>query len=967
MDPSASLEALLAHDEFVRALARALVRDPHRADDLAQQTWLRAVRAGVARIESLGDGIGRRGWFAAVARRIRMDDARGDARRARRERLVAVPDAVVPSPEELLRREASRRTVVDAVLRLDPIYRDVVVLRWFEGLPPRVIARRLGISIEAVRTRLKRALAQLRSRLDADFGTRSAWTAVVAPFAALDPGGLVPPILGGVLMKSKLAILAVGAAVAVSIVCWTWQDAPIESRTVTTSETAVDASPADPRADPSAVGLDEPLREESETEPADELVVDDGEDRPRATLRGVVLDAEGRPVPLIEVAAISGDLPSWNAADCVRTTADGFGRFEFKAAALPAWIAARDERRALTTIESPRVLPSVARDARELADLVVRVERARTLVVRVEDSRGHPLEGAGVIVSSWTAGSDQHSTSRPGVNRSTPPFQSEATAIDGRATFTLAPRGELLVTARRMGGTYDTARVGADANEVTLRLPDATGLTVRVVDVSGRPIHGAECLAPGLISSWTSTDERGEIVVTSAQPSIVAAPIVRARGYAVTLGPTIDPRAGATTIVTLERERVIRGQLVDAHGEPLVGARVTVRGDRKDVPWRGSRRTLEQRADLHASTTSRAGTFEFAGLYRGTFVVEAWLDDDATPAAFCVVGPEVTETELRVGSRHALEVVVTGTVVDARTGAPVVACRVSALAVEDRFAQSLRSAPAQNGAFELRALRPGAYRLAVLAPGYAPLVTDATLYEAGEHRIAPTLEPVSSLRLRIVDADERPVANAWIALTDRTGAPLYGRSESTRSSNATTTDTEGNASFDAVRDVPARIHLEHEFLVEPLELDVPVPDAQGLAIVRLPVELTEPRRTLTIDVRDATGAAFDGMFVIDVFDAAGRPRLAWSGATFDDLGPRFAPYASLATGEEGQVLEANTLFADARCAVERSGAARHVVTLRVPRSTATVRATRPGTSATASAVLTPGDEPATIELRLPVP
>ncbi|MBL8767753.1 MAG: hypothetical protein JNL94_10330, partial [Planctomycetes bacterium] len=41
-----SPEHLLAHDAFVRALAHALVRDPDRADDLAQQTWLRAIRAG---------------------------------------------------------------------------------------------------------------------------------------------------------------------------------------------------------------------------------------------------------------------------------------------------------------------------------------------------------------------------------------------------------------------------------------------------------------------------------------------------------------------------------------------------------------------------------------------------------------------------------------------------------------------------------------------------------------------------------------------------------------------------------------------------------------------------------------------------------------------------------------------------------------------------------------------------------
>src|SRR5262249_55671586 len=43
--------------------------------------------------------------------------------------------------------------------------REVVLLRYFEDLPPRAIARRLGLPVETVKTRQKRALAQLRARL----------------------------------------------------------------------------------------------------------------------------------------------------------------------------------------------------------------------------------------------------------------------------------------------------------------------------------------------------------------------------------------------------------------------------------------------------------------------------------------------------------------------------------------------------------------------------------------------------------------------------------------------------------------------------------------------------------------------------------------------------------------------------------------------------------------------------------
>ena len=47
LDPA----TLLAQDHRLRSLARALVRDAHAADDLAQETWLAALesRAGLAR------------------------------------------------------------------------------------------------------------------------------------------------------------------------------------------------------------------------------------------------------------------------------------------------------------------------------------------------------------------------------------------------------------------------------------------------------------------------------------------------------------------------------------------------------------------------------------------------------------------------------------------------------------------------------------------------------------------------------------------------------------------------------------------------------------------------------------------------------------------------------------------------------------------------------------------------------
>src|SRR5262245_24722491 len=77
--PSMNPEALLAHGDFVRALARQLVRDPDRADDLAQQSWLNALSRKAPAVKSA------RAWLARIVRNASRDQHRSDERRERRE------------------------------------------------------------------------------------------------------------------------------------------------------------------------------------------------------------------------------------------------------------------------------------------------------------------------------------------------------------------------------------------------------------------------------------------------------------------------------------------------------------------------------------------------------------------------------------------------------------------------------------------------------------------------------------------------------------------------------------------------------------------------------------------------------------------------------------------------------------------------------------------------------------------
>ena len=191
----ASPEAVLAQEDFIRALARQLLRDPGAADDVTQDTLVTALHHGPAQVGRL------RGWMAAVARNGARQSRRGESRRRRRELEIARPENGVPSPEEIADREEARRRVVQAVLALEADHRDALVLRYWEGLDAKTMATRLGLSVEGARTRLKRAHARLRAELMQREGRD--WRQAIAPVA-----------FGGVGAGAAGTLLAVGWKVA---------------------------------------------------------------------------------------------------------------------------------------------------------------------------------------------------------------------------------------------------------------------------------------------------------------------------------------------------------------------------------------------------------------------------------------------------------------------------------------------------------------------------------------------------------------------------------------------------------------------------------------------------------------------------------------------------------------------------------------------------------------------------------
>jgi RNA polymerase sigma-70 factor (ECF subfamily) len=202
-------EALIGHLGWIRALARHLAADRDRAEDLAQDTLVIALSHQPHDLHAL------QGWLRTIMRRLVHRGRRGESRRREREESTARSEGV-DATDELVARASVQREIVQAVLELEEPYRSTILLRFFEDVPPRDIAVRQGVPVVTVHSRLRRALALLRERLDATHGRSDAWLPCALPLAWKSKG-TVAGTLGGLIMKTKVTIAVISIALLATV------------------------------------------------------------------------------------------------------------------------------------------------------------------------------------------------------------------------------------------------------------------------------------------------------------------------------------------------------------------------------------------------------------------------------------------------------------------------------------------------------------------------------------------------------------------------------------------------------------------------------------------------------------------------------------------------------------------------------------------------------------------------------
>jgi RNA polymerase sigma-70 factor (ECF subfamily) len=147
------------HGRALLAYATRLTGDRAAAEDVVQETLVRAWKHSATLTEERGSV---RGWLLTVARNIVTDRARA---RAARPQEVAESPATPPVERDHSQHVVDSVVVLDALDRVSPEHRDVLVELYYRGRSVNEAASALGIPPGTVKSRSYYALRALRAAI----------------------------------------------------------------------------------------------------------------------------------------------------------------------------------------------------------------------------------------------------------------------------------------------------------------------------------------------------------------------------------------------------------------------------------------------------------------------------------------------------------------------------------------------------------------------------------------------------------------------------------------------------------------------------------------------------------------------------------------------------------------------------------------------------------------------------------
>ncbi|MEM7307361.1 MAG: sigma-70 family RNA polymerase sigma factor [Planctomycetota bacterium] len=304
------IDALLAHQTFLRRVARDLVADAAQQDDLVQETWKYMLARPPRHDRNL------RAWIRTIARHIAVQ--LGRRKQLARER-TAGDDAgrYDAAAGDVAERREFLEWLGHRARSLHEPYRSVLLLRYYEDLTPTEISRSLGRPLNTVNSQLQRGLALLRSQLDEGYGEARAnrlCLLVAAGDLAGGGDGGAPPEWSAEAARSSRFGGWLGVAAAAALASATgWFVLSTGSRSPEVALRGEPTAEADELVNPSlAAGSARRPAEVREVAPgpaADSPAPEETEEQPRLLV--TVRNESGRPEPGARVSSSQGAGQKW--------------------------------------------------------------------------------------------------------------------------------------------------------------------------------------------------------------------------------------------------------------------------------------------------------------------------------------------------------------------------------------------------------------------------------------------------------------------------------------------------------------------------------------------------------------------------------------------------------------------------------------------------------------------------------
>lgn len=147
------------HASHVYAVVRRLAGDEQLAEDLSQDVWIRAFN----KLDQFRGDSGFGTWIHRIARNLALSHLRRRKRRPDVEGEASSGSSAPPPDDAVI----NRQMLEEALEKLPPGYREVLVLHDVEGLTHQEIAEALGVAVGTSKSQLHKARGRMRDLLGA--------------------------------------------------------------------------------------------------------------------------------------------------------------------------------------------------------------------------------------------------------------------------------------------------------------------------------------------------------------------------------------------------------------------------------------------------------------------------------------------------------------------------------------------------------------------------------------------------------------------------------------------------------------------------------------------------------------------------------------------------------------------------------------------------------------------------------